>query len=745
MKLFSRQLWLTIPILLIVIVLLGLPNAGNLNVTYLAEIAVVCVVLIVVQLVSGTVKAFSTQLWHALRIFVFIVIVGTIGFQRLEGFSPWDSFYATIITVSTVGYGDLSPQTSYGKLLAVILAISSLAAIAIASQALVQVAASPIIRERRLRYQIRKEVKQLRHHYIICGMGEMVDKTVEYLLQGANARRDALRTIRYTPIDNFLDRIFGDDDLEDARHLWFRRPIRNFIHRIIDSLLNETTLIDIVVVITQDKDYAERLREKGLLVIVGDPTDDDTLEEAGIQRAQAMMVLLDNDTETLMTVLTVHTLVPTLHITAAVLDDDLSRKMIRAGANAVLTPYDTAGQFLNNATLRPAVNAFFNGLMFDFQTDHRIIQLEMWDDSPWIGKTIGELKLRHNYNAGVIGIRHIDARYSYGSNDYHVIEEDETLIVVAPSKEVEQLRNDCHGETKSKPRYAMWQALPVQHPPIKSDKTYSLMEAEEAIKGMEKHFIICGNDRVAHSSMTHLDPERPFVIISNDSSVGELVKRGFRVVHGNPTSEQVLLKAGIKRAQAIMVALENKADSVLTILTSRTLNKQLLITTTANSDDMVDKLERAGADVVVSPFNVAARFILLTTTRPKISAFVNYVLYSYQTSLETTEIYVEDDSEWIGKTISELKLGKDYNAGVIGVRLANRSSFIYAPSSDYVIREKEVLIIVTPMEYSDAIRDAAHGGKARQPSTLRAKVLQSQKWTKEEIAAMLKEADNNPQ
>lgn len=686
---------------------------------------------------------FSRPLWIALRIFVFIIIVGILGFQWFESFSFFDSVYATIITVTTVGYGDRSPASLPGKLLAIFLAVSSLVAIAIASQAMVQIAASPIIRERRLRNQIQNKVNQLQHHYIICGMGEMVDKTVEYLLQGANAQRDTLREVRYTPIDNFLDKLLGDDALVNARHLWLRRPLRRFIHFILDLFETETTLIDIVVVITKDKDYGENLRDKGLLVITGDPTDDNILRDAGIDRAQAMMVLLDSDTETIMTVLTSHKLVSTLHITAAVLDNDLSHKMIRAGANAVLNPYDTAGQFLNNATLRPAVNAFFNGLMFDFQTNHRIIQLEMWDDSPWIGQTIGSLKLRHNYNAGVIGILYIDARYGYGTNDSHELQEDETLIVVAPDTQIERLRVDCRGANNIQPRLALWQPLPAHQPLIKSQKTYALMEAEEAIKGMEKHFIICGNDPVAHSSIARLDPERPFVIISNDSSVGELVKRGFRVVHGNPTSEETLLKAGIKRAQAIMVALESKADSVLTVLTSRTLNKHLLITATANTDDMVGKLELAGADVVVSPFHVAARFILLTTTRPKISAFVNYVLYSYQTSLETTEIYIEHNSTWIGKTISELKLGKSYNAGVIGVRLSDRQSFLYAPSSDYIIREYEVLIIVTPMKYSDAIRDEAHGGKAHPPSTLRAKVLQSQKWTPDEIKELLKQAEKS--
>lgn len=684
---------------------------------------------------------FYRQFRIAFIILVVIIPTGIIGFHYLEGLSWLDAIYGTVITVTTVGYGDLSPTTPGGKILAIFLAILSLSAIAIASQAMVQMTSSPALREFRQRRQIQKAVKQLHHHYIICGMGEMVDKTVEYLLQGAKARRYALRTIRYTPIDKFLDRIFGDDDIENARHLWFRRPLRRFIHALIDLFQTETTMIDIVVIITQDKDYAEHLRDSGLLVIVGDPTDSHVLQDAGINRAQAMMILLDSDSEILMTVLTAHSLAPTLHITAAILDNELSRKMIRAGANAVLPPFNTAGQFLNNATLRPAVNAFFNGLLFDYETDHRIIQLEMWDDSVWIGQTVGSLKLRHLYDAGAIGIRHADARYSYGPNDYYVLEEDETLIVVTKENRVEEIRKACRGEGKAKTRLALWQALPAPQPIIKSEKTYSLMESEKAIEAMEKHFIIVGNDRVAHSAIARLDPERPFVIISNDSSVGEFVKRGFRVIHGNSSSEEVLEKAGIKRAQAIMVALESKADSVLTIITSRTLNKHLLITATANTDDMVDKLERAGADVVVSPFHVAARFILLTTTRPKIGAFLDYVLYSYQTGLETTEIYIDNKSVWIGKTISELKLGKEYNAGVIGVRLEDRQTFIYAPSSDYIIREKEVLIIVTPMKHSDAIRNSAHGGKTHQPSTLRAKVLQSQKWTQDEIQALIKQGE----
>lgn len=681
------------------------------------------------------------QLRIAIFAFLIIVPIGTFGFMWLEGWSFVDSLYVTVITLSTIGYGDLTPEDPYGRLFTIVLAISGLSAFAFAGQAFIQFFTSPILQMVRQRRVTQRKIDKLSHHYIICGMGEMVDRTVEYLLQGAQARRENAREQQYRPIDDFFDRILGDD--EDGHALWLRRPIKKISHAFFNLFQTQSTLLDILVVITQDDDYARRLNNQNLLVIKGDPTADAILIDAGIERAQAMMVMLDNDTETLLSVLTAHTLVPTIHITAAVLDDNLAHKIIRAGATNVLNPFDTAGQFLNSATFRPAVNAFFNGVMFEHTTDSNLVQLTIYEESPWLGKTVGSLKLHKRFQAGAIGIRYADTRYGYAPSNQYVLQEDDVLIVVAPSEQVAALQVACTGN-KSKARLALWQALPLKESPRSSEIVYSLVEAEVAIESMSKHFIICGNDRIARNAIARLDPMRPFVIISNDNTLtSDLIKRGFRVVHGNPSNEETLLKAGIKRAQAIMVALEKKADSVLAVITSRALNKRILVTTTANTDDMIEKLERAGADRVVSPFHVAARFVLLTTTRPALSGFLRSVLYNYQTGLETTEIYMENESVWIGKTISELHLGRFYDAGVIGIRQADRKTFIYAPPRDYIIREYEVLIIVTPMIHSDTIRDDANGGTVRAPSTLRSKVLQSAKFTPDEIKALLRQASKN--
>ncbi|MCA9913361.1 MAG: NAD-binding protein, partial [Anaerolineae bacterium] len=581
----------------------------------------------------------------------FIIIpAGIIGFMLIEGMPFIDAAYLTIITLSTIGYGDIHATTDAGHIFTVFLVVFGLGAFVYLAQVSITLFASPELRKRNQRIRTRRAVARLEQHYILCGVGEIVDRTIEYLRQDTSISKQTHRDRHYLPLDQRLDHWFGDDD--EGHYLWLRRPIRALVHFYTDLFRRQGSVLDTVVVITTDSAYAEALRDTRLLVVEGAPTDDEILLEAGIKRARAIMVMLDSDMETLLTVLTAHNLNPPLRITATALSDELSANLARVGASTVITPYGTAGQFLNNATFRPAVNDFFNGLLFESDTSYSMIQLDIHAESPWCGQSIGSLNLREKYDAAAIGIRYEDARFDYAPEDFHVLQADELLIVVAPSQIRVRLQTASQGSERDGAEHlALWQPLPHRQPQlIKEQQSPDSIQA--AIDRMSKHFVICGDDRVARSAIAALDPDRPFVIISNEETfTEELLARGFRVVEGSPTQETTLRRAGVDRAQAIMVALESSADSVLTILNSRRANKRLLITATANTDDMIDKLRRAGADRVLSPFHVAARYTLLTTMYPELAAFLNYVLYNYYTGLETTEIYMEDESVWIGQTI----------------------------------------------------------------------------------------------
>lgn len=675
------------------------------------------------------------QIRIATAVIAVIIPIGIIGFMSIEGMSILDATYTTIITLSTVGYGDFAPTSVEGKVFTLILVMFGLGAFAYAGQASIQVLTNPAIRKSRIRRKTEHRIQNMRGHYIICGMGEIVTRTMDYLHATALTRRDSIRQQKMNQIDKRLSNVLG------KRPFPSRGLIRTVWLRVAELVNSDATLLDAIVVITSDAQYANDLRNRGLLVLNGDPSDNDMLMIAGIDRAKAMMVLLEEDTETLLTVLTAHNLAPTLHITAAVLDDELSYKMARVGAISVITPYDTAGRILNSATLRPAVHDFFHGLLFEHNNHNQITQLELHDNSPWINKTIGELNLPQRFGAATLGIRYADAHYGYAPPQGHRLQEDETLIVVAPALQIEHMQRACQGDKTLGTNLALWHPIHMGTEPVYSTQTYTLAEASDAITTLNKHFIVVAEDHTSRAAVEYLDPERPFVIISADEDyVSRLLARGFRVVHGSATQESTLHKAGIQRAQAIMVALNSPTDSVLTVLNSRILNKRLLITTTANHDEMISKLMRAGADRVVSPFHIAGLFVLLATIRPYLHDFVNYILFNYRTGLETTEIYMEGESIWIGKSIGELQLESKYNAGIIGIRQADRESYVYAPLPETIIREHEVLIIVTPMEHSDEIRKQAHGGTQHRPSTLRNNVLQSTKWTPDEIRQMLQQA-----
>lgn len=657
--------------------------------------------------------------FRAATVLILIIIpIGVAGYTLIENRSLFEAVYLTIITLTTIGFGDIVPLTPLGQLFTLVLIFFGLAALAFFLSSSFALLFSVDAMARRRNARVKRKIDGLHGHYIFCGTGELVDKTIGYVLHSAKIRRKRHLDSSFRPIARILKRWPGTPQrIEDGGIGKVAHRLFMLYHR---YFAEHTTLLDLLVVVTDDAEFAEHLRSAGILVVDGDPGDNDTLLSAGIMRARALVVMLNQDTESLLTVLTAHNLNPRLNVTAAAIEENLKMKMVRAGANVVLAPYEVSAQFLNSATLRPAVNDFFNSILFDQETHHQITQLELGDDSPWIGQRIGELDLSLRFDAGIIGIRLETGNYVHTPGANRMLAEDEILLAVAPGDMIPKLQQECQPGGVDDMRIATFQKL-IQHRESKHlDQTLSLHESQAAIADMSKHFVICGNDHIVQSAVRFLDPARPFVLLSNDEAVTQLwLARGFRVVHGNPTQEDILLQAGVDRAQAIMISIQDKAAAVLTVLSARSISKPLLISVTATTDDMIEKLQRSGADRVVSPFRVAAQFVLLSTTRPEVTDFLQHVLYNELTGLETAELYMEDDSPWIGKSIRELALSMRFRAGVIGIREANSTDFLYTPSLDYVVKADEVLIVVTPMEYFDEMRVQAAGHKDKRPATLR--------------------------
>ncbi len=684
------------------------------------------------------------QFRAARNLLLIILPIGVAGIMIIEKLPFVDAAWLLIITLTTIGYGDIVVQSQLGKVFIICLVLVGLGSLTffLSSSFALLFSAESVARRRRT--ATAKKIAKLDKQYIICGSGEMVDKTIGYVLHSAQIRRKQHQDTAYQPIERFFNRLFGE--AKRGRLLGLRRFVHGIFVFYINHFAEHITLLDLLVVVTEDAEYAEHLRSAGLLVVEGEPTDDDSLLDAGIARARAIMVMLNQDTEGLLTVLTARNLNPALYITAAAIDVELKIKMIRAGANYVLAPYEVASQFLNGATLRPAVNDFFNSILFDQETKHQMTQLELGDNSPWIGKRISDLDLRERYDASILAIRTEDVDFVHAPGSSRVLNGGDIILGVAPGPMIPKLQHDCRPTGRDFMRFATFQRL-VTSPPLKRlDATLDLDESAAAIELMSKHFIICGNDHIIETAARFLNPARPFVLLSdNHRLTQEWLGRGFRVVHGNPAKEEILKKAGIDRAQALMLSIEDKAMAVLTVLSARSISKSLLISATATTDDMIEKLHRSGADRVVSPFHVAGQFVLLSTTRPEITEFLQHVIYNETTGLETAELYMENDSPWIGQTINSLSLALRYRAGVIGVRQANGADFLYVPPMQHVIKPHEVLIVITPMEYFDEMRAEAAGHKDKRPATLRVQVdvQASGTWSRDMIRELIKQQDGS--
>jgi voltage-gated potassium channel len=158
------------------------------------------------------------------------------------------------------------------------------------------------------------------------------------------------------------------------------------------------------VVIESHEDNVKRLKEHGgdkyndMLYIIGDATDEDILNQAGVSRASGLMTTLAQDKENLVITVMVRQKNPTIRIVARCTDMKFSERMQKAGANSVVSPNMIGGMRLASEMLRPHVVGFLDLMLKEQSRTLRIEEVVLDGNSPWIGKMLGDLNLRTKYN-----------------------------------------------------------------------------------------------------------------------------------------------------------------------------------------------------------------------------------------------------------------------------------------------------------------------------------------------------------
>ncbi len=272
---------------------------------------------------------------------------GSAGYMLLEGWDGFESLYMTVITISTVGYKEVKPLSNDGKLFTVLLIIFGTGTLAYTIGSMFQFMVEGQLRKLLGRKKLQKQIDKLKDHYIICGYGR---------------------------IGRLVAREFA------AKPLPF-------------------------IVVEQDQERCRRLEEKGYLFVEGDATHDDILEKASIAQAKGLITAVTSDSANVFITLTARGINPDLYILARASEDRADIKLIRAGADKVVSPYTIGATRMAQAVLRPSVVDFIDIATGTENLELQLEEIQVSATSALAGKSLINSSIRKELGIIIVGIK----------------------------------------------------------------------------------------------------------------------------------------------------------------------------------------------------------------------------------------------------------------------------------------------------------------------------------------------------
>lgn len=320
-----------------------------------------------------------------------VTVVGTLGYMLIEGWSFLDALYMTVITIGTVGYGEV-PNLASGtseRIWNMILILGGVAVLGYATTSLVALAVEGTVRGYFRRRRMDREVSRLNDHYIVCGYGRV----------GSQVARE-----------------FAEDGVQ-------------------------------FVVVEEEQEMADECLEDGFLAISGQASDDEVLEEAGIRRAKGLVSAVDSDAENVFVVLSARKLNPELHIVARTNSDETAAKLEMAGADRTISPYAVGGRRLASLATQPLIVDFLDIVTRGEKgIEFRLEEFRVPENPLLADHTIGELKIGEKTGAMILATRSREGRFDTTPSANDRIYAGDTLIVLGTREQVGRLERLMDGE-----------------------------------------------------------------------------------------------------------------------------------------------------------------------------------------------------------------------------------------------------------------------------------------------------------
>lgn len=313
-----------------------------------------------------------------------VVVLGTLGFIVLEHAAFLEALYMVVITISTVGFREVVPLSGAGRVLTMVLIVVGVGTLFFTAAAVLEMAVENISGRRRA--QMEQKTRRLTAHTIVCGWGRV------------------------------------------GRGVWEIHQERQ-----VSS-----------VVIERDREAAEQAREAGALVIEGDATYDETLERAGIRRANALVAAVNSDSDNLVIVLSAKALHPDLMVVARASDMEAEHKLLLAGADRAVSPQTVGARRLASLVIQPELADFIDLMARKGPVEYRVQRVLVRDGCGVAGKSLRDAAIRRRSGAMVLAVeRAATGDLNFNPDPDLVLAAGDILVGVGGPGQLERLTEAC--------------------------------------------------------------------------------------------------------------------------------------------------------------------------------------------------------------------------------------------------------------------------------------------------------------